>query len=160
MADNYLEKRMDDYRSGRLRVSHSSSTARLAASRRSGEMVVEFPPMRILVVSASLSEQAVALVEEARRVGLRVAVLSDNRVAATALVQRTGARFYPSMSPEAVTEDICRHWGGLDAVFAEGEFRGCGCPVRSVPEGGNNPALTARFCLLSVHPDNTVFTIS
>ena len=123
-------------------------------------MVVEFPPMRILVVSASLSEQAVALVEEARRVGLRVAVLSDNRGAATALAQRTGARFYPSMSPEVVTEDICRHWGGLDAVFAEGEFRGCECPVRAVPEGGNNPALTARFCLLSVHPDNTVFTIS
>ena len=48
MADNYLEKRMEEYRAGKL-TSKGGKTY-VARQRKAGEFVVAFPPMSVLVL--------------------------------------------------------------------------------------------------------------
>ncbi len=118
MADNYLEKRMDDYRSGRLGrpVSVAAKRSRQGAVN---ELSVAFPPMRILVVSRGLSALAAEVVRLSRSLGLATALCSEAGREAMALSQSVGARLYTTSDPSAVAADLARHWGGVDVVMTE-----------------------------------------
>ncbi len=158
MADNYLEKRMDDYRSGRLSVRRRAGMSPRAVAGRAGDMVVPFPPMRILVVSGSLSPLAAEIVRQARDLGISVALMSAARREATSLSQSAGARLCLSMSYDAVFADLDRHWGGVDVVLAD---EGVDDPerdgirlLRLRPADAPVEAL-ARFYIFMAHPDNS-----
>lgn len=161
MADNYLEKRMDDYRSGKLSGRRVRSVSRKEGMAE-GEMRICFPPMRILVAGGRLSPLAAVVVRQARAIGLNVAIMSDARKEASSLSQSVGARLYLSMSAAEVLADLDRHWGGVDVVLADedagsdfGEVRVVRLRQAEAPVG-----VLARFYLFLSHPENSFFTIS
>lgn len=119
MADNYLEKRMEEYRAGKLapkvrRVVHTSSAP------VDGALILNFPMLNVVIIGggiALLSET----VRRFRSVGARVAIChSDNRLC-TPLAQSCSCRYYPfdendASRREAVLADVEERWGGVDVA--------------------------------------------
>lgn len=121
MADNYLEKRMEDYRAGRLAPKSRVVVHTAAAKRNPGDFVVEFPPMRILVIGGALPLVS-ALVKNFRKVDCQVALCHGDTRALTPLAQKEGCRYYPfDPTDEAkrsrVVDDLSERWGGVDVVI-------------------------------------------
>lgn len=98
MADNYLERKMEEYRQGAKRPMakrHTSSSA-----GRKGMMAVDFPEINVFVTSADE-----ALVRAFSEAGAHVAFccgVPDMKKSATGLAERTGSRFYPMGEGEAL----------------------------------------------------------
>lgn len=110
MADNYLERRMEDLRNGNI--------SRSLSPHRPGSSPSALTGMRVLVCDAT-GDAGVELVRKFRKAGCRTAFLSVDRKAGNLLAQESGARFYPcdSISAEAVDvarADLRRHWKGID----------------------------------------------
>lgn len=108
MADNFLEKQMDDYRSGRL-----SQRRRTIAS--SAE--------RVFIITAD-PEAAERYVRHYRQLGCRTAFTFPDARRGAALAQDTGAQchYVHELSPEAIEHSlkyIIRHWGGIDTIIDE-----------------------------------------
>lgn len=157
MADNYLEKKMEDHR--------SRQGARMAAHRGTKAtwlpqgLTFEFPEMRVLVPGSDSSPIGPSLVRLLRSLGVKVAFSgsqsSDNRM----LAQETGARFYPqsaAMTIDRICADLSERWGGLDVlVNLPGSDAGVE-GVRSVglPSGWEcGPADdVARLLAVLIHP--------
>lgn len=87
MADNFLEKQMDDYRNGRRRnpVSHSGG-------RRPGIYPMKYPPQTVAVLRADLPGGS-QLIAQLIQAGATVAFTAAS--SGTALSQTAGGRFYP-----------------------------------------------------------------
>lgn len=104
MADNFLEKRMEDYRSGRLGKRHGGM------SRESGDVC--------LIFSNDL-ERVKALSTDLRKAGWRVAFCSLKSSDAVNIAQQQGCRYYP-FNPDdesvrhRVREDVESRWGRID----------------------------------------------
>ena len=150
MADNYLERRMDDYRSGRL----APKTRKAAGSSVPADaLVLRYPAARVLLRADRLTPGLEALVRALRGVGMRTAVWCD--ADASRLCMREGARCYPpSMTEERVLADLDAHWGGLDHAIVTGECRLSAGHLRVDFPGGIDEAVVARGVLFLLHPDN------
>jgi hypothetical protein len=110
MADNYLEKKMEDYLNPRRTARHVSARKGALAARRA------------LVAGGSVGAVA-PIVEALVARGCRVAFCCPAAREGTSLAQRLGARFYPMDVAEADAADICLDdlmacWGGVDALIA------------------------------------------
>lgn len=151
MADNYLERRMDDYRSGRLAPRKSSSRTSLPADA----LVMSYPPMKVLLWAPEGSEWLEPMVKALRSVGLKVAFCAPSSAQNTALGQRLGARFYPSsLARQAVSDDIDQHWGGVDLTLSfDGKSIG-GEVIEFMPIAGSDPEALCRAVAFMLHPDN------
>lgn len=112
MADNYLEKRMEDYARGRL-GNHAA-----ARTRRAGTAVIKYPPQGVLIIGAG-NERSRAVVRRLVEAGNRVAFTATDRAEGTSLAQQCGGRFYPA-EPAAVAQDLQKRGEGVDAVIAFG----------------------------------------
>ena len=115
MADNYLEKRMDDYRNGRLHVKKS------AASSSTGSRRSPLAGKRVLVTGGA-NGIGRAIVAAFRNVGCRVAIFDSDCRHGNEVAQQTGSRFYPC--DLAVTGQIANRmqqlfddWGDLDIII-------------------------------------------
>ena len=90
MADNYLEKRMADYRSGKLGVPLRKNSA----TPDKGLLAFKMPELTVIVVGAAddaVSDMIVRLVNS----GCHVAIVDTDRTVGAMTAQRTGALFYP-----------------------------------------------------------------
>lgn len=94
MADNYLEKRMDDYSRGRLGRSRSAASS-------SGLRCIKIPRAWAFVIKADGRE---LLLKALREAGYRVAFTLADSSAGQTLAQSTGARFYPCSASEALAQ--------------------------------------------------------
>lgn len=83
MADNFLEKRMDDYARGRLTASRA---------RTSGLKCIKIPAVRVLVVNADRRELLIKALAEA---GYKAAFTLRDSGEGAKMAQATGGRFYP-----------------------------------------------------------------
>ncbi len=81
MADNYLERQMEDYRAGRL-----STSAVVPSRRRDLTAWVDIAPDPDLTVD---------VVSSLRMAGVRVAFTLDDMRRGNEVAQSTGARYYP-----------------------------------------------------------------
>lgn len=167
MADNYLENRMEEYRSGRLAVK-SRSTAAMRRPHAGDELVLRFPPMRVVVIAGGLGETEAATVRAFAGVCCRVAFTAVGSPRECAeLAQRMGARYYPgtSYTPGAVVSDVAGRWGGIDVIvdfltdLHAGVEAGIAGPlIIRVHSLGISPAASpssvARYILFLSHPDN------
>ena len=146
MADNYLEKRMEEYRAGKLapksRVVYASG-----AKREPGEFALTFPQMRV-VVFGGVSEFVGALAKSFRSVGSSVALCHTDKKFCTPLAQAEGCRYYPfdpvgDGCTDRVIEDLASRWGGVDVVI----------DLRGTDESGDiDYNSLAKLLLLHSHP--------
>lgn len=115
MADNYLEKRMDDYRSGKL-----SPSSRRPAGITSRSVKSAISQLRVLVTGGA-SGIGLAIVEAFRAEGCRVASIDIESVSGTHTSQANGSRFYcldvsdPTTLASAM-DDIFARWGDIDVI--------------------------------------------
>ena len=119
MADNYLERKMEEYRSGNLgrRTVRSGSASTLPK----GKIVVDFP-QRIVIVVGDCDAISRCVVSRFISAGCKTAFCSVDRKGGAALSQSFGARFYPLRvvdreSLAEVVEDVRLHWGQPDTLI-------------------------------------------
>ncbi|WP_301184809.1 hypothetical protein [uncultured Duncaniella sp.] len=153
MADNYLERRMEEYRTGRL-ASHSKSTPGMRRPHKQCELVLSYPPMNVIVIGPcdTLATLVTATVSAFTGVGSKVAFTSGDPKGSSILAQRTGARYYPSsFTLDAIVGDIAERWGDIDVVV---DLRIIG-PENVDGNTAADTASAARHILYLSHPDNT-----
>lgn len=89
MADNWLERKMDDYRSGK------SATGRSVSHRPAkSTMTVRFTPRHVVIDNATFP-LAVPLATTFREAGCQVTLLGSDFRAGNEAAQRSGTRFIP-----------------------------------------------------------------
>ena len=121
MADNYLERKMEEH--GRPAPRRCNADARLAAAFGCEALC----HLRGFVVSEDYDAVAEA-VRVFRGAGCRTAftAVGDARRRGTTLAQRCGARCYPCFGGDAraysrALADLRYHWGGVDVVVADAD---------------------------------------
>ncbi len=110
MADNYLERRMEELRSGRLAV-------------KGGVPGIRPGSLRVLILGGTKGE-ALEKVLEYRKKGYRVAVFDSDEKEGKRMAYENGIRFHrvdladkEAMAKE--TEALLRAWRGIDIVVGE-----------------------------------------
>ncbi|MCM1092652.1 MAG: SDR family oxidoreductase [Lachnospiraceae bacterium] len=118
MADNYLEKRMEEYRAGKL--APKRQIIHVPVSKKSGDFCLSFECLNVIVLGGCF-ELASAVVEAFRKVDCRVALCHDAEKECRVLAQRSGCRYYP-FDPcdeercDYMVDDVEARWGGVDVV--------------------------------------------
>ena len=114
MADNYLEKKMEEH----VRGVHT--TARRAPTFiPAGSVCFNLGELRVLVAGfGQQPELAAAIVRAYRRAACRVAFIFGDRRAGASLAQESGSRHYPygDDAMARVEADLGKVWGGVDLV--------------------------------------------
>lgn len=110
MADNYLERRMEDFRNGKLSVKGG-----IPGIRPNGQ--------RVLMVGA-LTEDALDKLLEFRRKGCRVALFDSDEEAGRRMAYLHGIRYHHvdttlnnDISEETIS--LLKVWRGIDVIVAD-----------------------------------------
>lgn len=119
MADNYLERKMEEHRNGAQRKC-VHKTASLGS--RAGVWEVPFAERRVLVTGTGSALDAL-VVEQLRSVGCKVAFMGWEKSEGTELARRTGAQYHPTSysDAEGLTRSValvCRAWGDIDVIIS------------------------------------------
>lgn len=124
MADNYLERRMDDLRSGRI----ASTRATASGTPRKGMLSIPYPSRRVLVTGgANGIGRAVALAFA--KAGCRVAVFDKDRENGERLAHDHGIRFYHidlnnADEIEKAMANIFDAWADIDVLVSNAGIGG------------------------------------
>lgn len=118
MADNYLEHRIEDLRSGKLNptpLSHSGSTP------RKGYLQVPFPPRRVLVTGGAKGI-GLAITGAFLKAGCKVAVFDVDKESGEQLAKNEGIRFYhvdlcESECVEKAFLNLLHAWRDVDIII-------------------------------------------
>ena len=151
MADNYLEKRMEEYRAGKLAPKSRVVVHAAGAKREPGEFTMAFPKMRVAVIGGPLVLTA-AVADRFRGVDAAVAVCHPDSKQCTPMAQAGGWRYYP-FDPSAegkcgiVIDDVASRWGAADVVV---DLRECGKLSEMSDEEARR---MAALVMLHSHPD-------
>jgi len=106
MADNYLEKRMDDYAHGRLGAN---------GGRAKGRSGVKFPHQQVLIVDCDASPCGAAILRILVEAGYTVCLTAADRKSGTQISQTYGGRFYP-IAFESIADDVARRGERFDTI--------------------------------------------
>lgn len=117
MADNYLERKMEDYQNGKSSFTKRRQTSDTA---KPGILNVKFPPRRVFVTGGA-SGIGRAIVEAFRKADCRVAFCDIDQKAGAATAQATGAQFHPVDVRNVETLETCMArllelWGDIDVI--------------------------------------------
>lgn len=117
MADNYLERKMEEYRSGK---SQQRTVKRTPRGAKPGTINIKFPSRRVFVTGGAKGIGR-AIVESFRNADCRVAFCDTDSKAGAATAQVTGAQFYPvdvtdANALDACVERIIKAWGDIDVI--------------------------------------------
>ena len=115
MADNYLEKKMEDLRSGRL----TQSTGKRLTSQK-GMWCVDFPCRRVLVTDGT-GATGRSVVTEFCRAGCKVAFFAGDAAAGKDVAGTTGARFVHCVvadmdSVKMAVDGLVKAWRDIDII--------------------------------------------
>jgi len=127
MADNYLERRMEDYRAGKLSVARSARRV-VSSGVAKGDLLVHYPRLRVFVAGGAHGIGK-SIVKAFRSVDCRVAFIDSDAVAGNAVSQCLGARFYHAdvvdqVRLEKCMADIFAVWGDIDVLVNNAEIAG------------------------------------
>ncbi len=117
MADNYLEKRMEDLRLGKGGV----SAPRRHPIPGAGRICFEFPPRRVLITS-NFNNTTERIIGAFRKAGCRIAVFSSDTEKGTEMAHDSGIRFHacyidnPSEIERNFT-DLLKAWRDIDIII-------------------------------------------
>lgn len=122
MADNYLERKMEEHRNGgafpKRRLTPKGTPM--------GKALIDFPPLRVFVVGGAAGHGATA-VKAFCDAGCRVAFCDLDHKAGSATAQRCGAQFHPISSEDAIISSMERvenAWGPIELVIST-----CAMPI-------------------------------
>lgn len=117
MADNYLEKRMEQHRAGADNPARRPKFT--PRGDRQGTLTVKFEPLRV-VVGQCEDAYGEAIVKRLASAGCKVAFSASDSKRGRELSQATASRFYPSVNYDikAVVADLVKTWGGVDFFVA------------------------------------------
>lgn len=107
MADNYLERKMEE---------HRRTQASTPAVRRKPSPGIALKRIAVNIPDAETTEQ---IVKHFRKAGHKVAFTLKDSARGTALAQSSGSRFYPAPRAAGMIDDLQRVWGGLDIIITE-----------------------------------------
>ncbi len=111
MADNYLEKRMDDYRRGAL-------SPRRTGYPSSGYWRLKIPRLRVMI-AGPVSSCVQEVIRMYASMGCKVVFCHENSLEGREISQKTGALFFPSDSTidwAAAYDFAVERWGGVDII--------------------------------------------
>lgn len=117
MADNYLEKKMEEH----LKGGSQHRQKRLSPSgNRPGKLTVDFPPRRVYVTGGAAGIGA-AIVKAFCDAGCKVAFCDKDAKSGAASAQKYGAQFHPldvtdSAALEASIRRVQERWGAIDVM--------------------------------------------
>ncbi|MDE5608125.1 MAG: hypothetical protein K2I64_04235 [Muribaculaceae bacterium] len=150
MADNYLERRMEEHL--RRQAAAKPSVSRRPALR-AGEVAVRYPSVRV-VVTDGCSVTGQAVIRAFRALGCRVAFTSDDAAAARRLAQTEGAQFHPDADAQTIVTRLTDAGDRPEAVIGVGErrIRFADGSAIAIPTGCVEPADVAAFCCYALHP--------
>lgn len=119
MADNYLERRMDNLRNGRLQ---QSNKIQASVSQRKGYLSVNFPMRRVLVTGGA-NGIGLAVTRAFLKAGCKVAVMDIDREKGEKLAHDEGVRFYnvdlaDKDALEKALDNLFSAWKDLDIVVS------------------------------------------
>ena len=118
MADNYLERKMDEYRSGNLnKTKHRTSPS----GNRPGKLTIYFPARRVYITGGA-SGIGASIVKAFCDAGCRVAFCDKDTKKGTDTARRCGAQFHPLDVTDAAALNASlagvRHaWGDIDIII-------------------------------------------
>ena len=117
MADNYLERRMEDLRSGKLR---NESPSRPYTTPQKGYVRFPMPPRRVLVIGGC-AEPYLSVVRIFLKSGCKVAVLDSDKATGERMAASEGIRFIAGDSiSEANLKDAFQNsvaaWRDIDII--------------------------------------------
>ncbi len=111
MADNYLERKMEEYARG-VRRPASRSTA----LQRPGTAVLPIPLLHVLIECEDVSAAQVSgTVRAFTAAGCRVAFRCSDAGAGARAAQALSARALP-LSPEGAVDNLLKAWGSVDVI--------------------------------------------
>ncbi len=121
MADNYLERKMEEYRSGKLAIKPKTSFRPGSLRPATGFDVAVVGGKRVLICGDCLEGIGHELMKFFRSIGCKVAFCDIDARRGTAIAQSSGCRFYPfdfndESKLEAVKADLYSRWGGVDIL--------------------------------------------
>lgn len=120
MADNYLEKQMEDYRAGKFAVKARQKA--VTQSHKSGQLTVSYPQQLRVFITGGASGIGESCVEAFRKIDAKVAFCDIDSKRGNETAQRFGARFYPldikdTAKLEKAITDVMSIWGDIDVLI-------------------------------------------
>lgn len=117
MADNYLEKKMEEHLKGQKPTYRHKTTP---SGNKPGNISFKFPPCRVFVTGGA-SGIGASIVSAYREAGCRVAFCDADSKKGAATAQRTGAQFHPVDVTDADALEACLirvidTWGDIDII--------------------------------------------
>lgn len=127
MADNYLERKMEEYRSGKLGVKNAPRHRGSTLIPATGYDVELIGSQRVLLVGDCTTGIGHEMLKMFRSMGCRVAFCDADSKRGTAVAQSLGCRFYPvDVTAEGmldrVNSDLTKQWGGVDVTVTLSEL--------------------------------------
>lgn len=110
MADNYLERRMEDLRSGKLTVKSAIPGIRPRSQR--------------VLIASEISEEVLCKLLEYRKKGCRVALFDSDEKTGRQMAYKHGIRFHPvNIKKDADFKkelfSLLDVWRGIDVILAD-----------------------------------------
>ena len=151
MADNYLERRMEEHRRSQqgATVKHVRPTL---SALKPGQTAVDYPPIRVLVTDGT-SETGIAVIEIFRRFGCRVAFTANDSMTANKIAQRFGAQYHPG-TVEAAKEYLAQAGDPASAIIdTDGLMIAGAVPIHTQARKAGSEAVAA-WVIFATHPAN------
>ncbi|MCM1451377.1 MAG: hypothetical protein NC102_03905 [Clostridium sp.] len=137
MADNYLERKMEEHRKGGAPSFRRKLTP---TGQRPGKVIIDFPPFNAFVSNVA-SECGAAVVKALCDAGCRVAFSHLDEKAGSALAQRCGAQFHPGNLTFAQSmERLRKSWGKVDITISFGGYEASESGARAIIISDQEPA--------------------
>lgn len=152
MADNYLERRMEQHRAAQSAL-HTTSRP---AQPRAGRVVVNYPPQRVVVNNAE-SELGEEIIKALVAVKCHVSIVVDDQSRGSRQAQLTGGRFIPGSLEDALGW-MQSHGEHPDIIInlrnntiGSLDNQAISIEPRALKSG---PRATAAWCVFASHPAN------
>lgn len=123
MADNYLERKMEDLKSGKLSKEYTVRDSPNSA-RSTNSIRFLFPPKRILILTSGFDE---LLIKELLKTRSKIAVVSDDDKKGADLVKCFGIRFIKGKHQEekdlnSAFVHLFKAWRDVDVVICNHDY--------------------------------------
>ncbi|MDE7413687.1 MAG: hypothetical protein K2N05_07885 [Muribaculaceae bacterium] len=153
MADNYLEKKMEDLRNRK----RTSDTRSPSPYRMKGVLVFPFSHKKVLIdIPDSITR--LILIREFVRTGSQVAVIEKDEQIGNQLAHDEGVRVYHSDDTHKVLANLCHEWGWLTQIVCTPDRENdLAKEWRSMIEGFDNTSYSGRRFITLKEKEDAIY---